>query len=467
MLTIKDILEASLGKLLNGKQNTKPRNYEFDSREVREGTFYIPIKGKNKDGHNYILECIKKGASGFLIQKDFKDKEKTIKESILLNKEIIIIEVENVEKSFFLMGQKNREKHITTPIVAITGSVGKTSTREIIASVLEEKFSVLKTEKNYNNHLGIPFMLLKIDKQQVCVIEIGINRVGEMESLSNLVKPDIVVITNVGLSHIENFKSLETTYNEKIKICEKLKAGGFCIVNADDERLFKIKEKPDIKIVKYGIKNDEEYIVDNINLAEEKISFDIIDNNKAINVKINDIGNHNVLNAMAAIKVGKLFDLSIKEILKGIAKYRNFDQRMKKEKMANECVLINDAYNASYDSVISGLNTIEKLSANKKILIIGDLLELGKYSKTTHSKIGKKINSMNINTIITYGIKSEDIYKEITRKTINKYKTSNMEELLKIAYKEIEKGSLIYIKASNGMKLYEISEKLLRNKTKY
>ncbi len=462
MLEVKDIVNVSGGKLLNGVENTTPKSYEFDSRKAEKGTFFIPIKGENTDGHKYIVECVKKGGIGFLIQREIEDKDKIIKESIEINSNVLIIEVEDTKKTFFLMGEKNREKHINIPIVAITGSVGKTSTREMISNVLEIKYNVLKTEQNYNSHIGIPYMLLKMDKQDLCVIEVGIDKIGEMKESSNAVKPDIAIITNIGLSHVENFGSLDVTYREKIKICDGLNPGGICIVNGDDERLAHMQENYKGNLIKYGIKNDDVYKIDKINVKEYNVEFEIRSEKEKENIVINDIGNHNVSNAMAAVKVGQLFNMNINQIKQGIANYRNFEKRMSKQNIKNKSIVINDAYNASYDSVMSGLETINKIPSEKKIVIIGDILELGNYSKDTHSKIGENVNEFNIDIVITYGKSSEGIYDNINNKRIRKYKAENKEEILEIVDKEMVENTLIYVKASNGMKLYEVSDEIIK-----
>ncbi len=211
MLYVREIVELTCGKLINGDENTTPKSYEFDSRQVYANDFFIPIKGEKLDGHKYITDCVKKGAIGFLIYEKLESKDAIIKESLEINNKVIIVEVKDTQKAFFEMGKGNREKNIEIPVIAITGSVGKTSTREIISSVLETKYKVLKTEKNYNSYIGIPYMLLKIENQDVCVIEIGIDKIGEMDQMGEAVKPDVAVITNIGLSHVENFKSIEVT----------------------------------------------------------------------------------------------------------------------------------------------------------------------------------------------------------------------------------------------------------------
>ena len=240
LLNINEIVKASNGVLVNGDERIIPQNYKIDSRELENNDFFIPIVGENVDGHNYIIDCVKKGTIGFFISKSCKNKEEIIKESISIKHDVCIIEVEDTEKALCDIGTYNRNKHIDIPIIAITGSVGKTSTREMIASMLLEKYNVLVTERNYNSIIGLPIMMLKIDNQDICVLEAGINHIGEMDILTKILKPDICVITNIGNAHIGIMGSRENIFKEKLKITDNIKGLKKLIVNGDDEYLSKI-----------------------------------------------------------------------------------------------------------------------------------------------------------------------------------------------------------------------------------
>ena len=184
MLKVREILEATKGKLINGNENIDIKKYEIDSRMLEEDTFFIPLKGEKVDSHQFILQCVKKKASGFFIESNYKDKDEIIEKSKTINANIIIIEVMDTQKALVDLAIYNRQKHIEVPVIAITGSVGKTSTREMIASVVERKYSMLVTKKNYNSNIGLPLMMLELDKQEVCVLEAGMNHKDEMNELS-------------------------------------------------------------------------------------------------------------------------------------------------------------------------------------------------------------------------------------------------------------------------------------------
>ena len=232
MLKVKELLEATNGKLLNGNLEDEINDYKIDSREVKSGDFYIPIVGENVDGHRFINDTVKNNCSGFFVSNiDSIDIQK-IKE---VNKDIIIIEVEDTKKALVDIGIFNRNKHKYIEVVAITGSVGKTSTREIVSSVLSQQKNILVTEKNMNSYIGMPLMTLKLEDQEMAVLEAGIDFVGEMDILNKLLVPDVAVVTNIGTSHIGKFGSQDIIFQEKTKIANGLKGKKILLLNGDDQ----------------------------------------------------------------------------------------------------------------------------------------------------------------------------------------------------------------------------------------
>ena len=256
-------------------------------------------------------------------------------------------------------GEYNRNKHIDIPVIAVTGSVGKTSTREMIASVLSTQKNVLVTKANYNSLIGTPIMALQIKDQDACVFEIGTDSFGEIEKLSNLIKPDIGVITIIGTAHIGIFGSRENIFKEKIQITSHMKNNSTLIVNADDDYLGSLESIKNINIVKFSKKD-----IISIN-QNDNISFKILVYGKEENITLNQIGMHNVKNAICAIKVAEKLGISKDNIIKGIGNYKNFSRRMEKIVLKNNITLIDDTYNASIDSMKSGLQTINNLPRKK------------------------------------------------------------------------------------------------------
>ena len=326
MLKVTDILKATNGKLINGNKELMITNYKIDSREVNNGDFFIPLSGEKTDGHKYLDMVIDKGCCGFFVAKDKID-ALNIKEYLIKNKNLIIIEVEDTLIALHSIGEYNRDIHISIPIVAVTGSVGKTSTREIISSVLSQEKKVMTTEKNMNGNIGLPLMTLKLQDQDVGVFEAGVDFVGEMDILTKILKPEIAVITNIGTSHIGKFGSKDIIYQEKTKIANGLVGRKILLLNKDDEYLKNYKND-NVNIEFYSI-NDAK----NIKMNNDYIEFDTYIYNKLEHLKINDIGEHNVLNSLIAIKIGQLYNISSKNIIKGIDKYRNFSRRQRKKKL--------------------------------------------------------------------------------------------------------------------------------------
>lgn len=461
MLSIEEIAKASNGNLISGNSKKEIKKYCMDSRIATKDDFFIPLVGENVDADDYIIECVQKNIVGYFINSNYHDKEKVIKESIKINSNICIIEVNNSEEALYSIGSYNRQKHIDIPVIAVTGSVGKTSTREMIYNVLFEKYNILKTEKNYNSLIGVPFMLLKIENQDACVLETGISEFNEMEKISKAVKPDIAVITIIGTSHIGNFKTQENIFKEKSKIYSYLRPNGYIVINGDDKYLKTIKfnDANNINksnIIEYSIKD-----TNNIEEKEDSIKFTAKIYDKSVDLTINALGKHNIYNALCAIKIGQLFKIEQDKIIEGIGKYRNFERRMQKITLANGCVLIDDAYNASYDSIISGLNTVNTMKYNKKIVVIGDILEQGEKAEQIHRRIGKIFKDLSIDYIYTYGSNSKYIYEEIKKyKKENVFWFNNKTELLVKIKEHILPDTLIYFKASNGMNFKELIDNI-------
>ncbi|MDD3303292.1 MAG: UDP-N-acetylmuramoyl-tripeptide--D-alanyl-D-alanine ligase [Clostridia bacterium] len=463
MLNINEIVKACNGRLYNGDGNFIPKSYEIDSREIKSGDFFIPLIGENTDGHCYIIDCVKKNVSGFFISSKYDNKEKIIEESKALNPNVCIIEVEDTLKALVSAGKYNREKHRDIPIVAITGSVGKTSTREMVASILSQKYTTLVTKKNYNSNIGISIMCLLIDCQEVCILEAGIDKFDEMEELSELLKPDVVVITLIGTSHIGTFKTQENIFSEKLKLTNHIKGISKVITNGDDKYLSTLTSNNNYDVIKVSIDN-----VGNIITGEDYLKFVTTIYNEKLEVKVNQIGNHNIYNTLMGIKVGETFNVSKEDIIRGIADYKNFVGRMQKNTI-NGITLIDDTYNASNESMRSGLITVYNLTAKRKIAVLGDMFDLGENANEIHKKLASIFDIVNYNYIYTLGDKMKLMAKEAGRYMDETHIKcfDERDKLVAELIKEIREGDVVYFKASNGMKfttLYNEIERMLEQK---
>lgn len=457
MLNISELEIATKGRIVNGSGKVVPSQYITDSRESEQEAFYVPIVGAKVDGHTFILDCVKRGIVGYFISSHYEKKDYVIAESIRINKDICIIEVEETSKALYDSGVYNREKHIDIPIVAVTGSVGKTSTREMIASVLKQEKNILVTKKNYNSYIGLPIMMLQLDNQDLCVFEVGIDHIGEMEQLSYLVKPDVAAITMIGTAHIGIFGNQDVIFQEKLKITNNIKGMATLIVNGDDPYLKTVRNTDNYVVKQFKIENARK-----IEQHEDRICFKTNIHHHEEDIQINEIGNHNIYNALCAIKIAELFDYRTENIIQGIAEYRNFKGRLEKKKLKDDIIIIDDTYNASIDSMVSGLVTVDKLTGGRKIAILGDMFELGEYSQTLHEKIGEVFKDLHFDLLYTLGEASQNIAKEaskyLPKDCVKAFE--DKEVLLEQLKQQMQPGDILYFKASNLMKFSELIQKL-------
>ena len=456
MLNVDELIKATKGILLNGNKSIKPLSYEIDSRNIKKGDFFIPLKGANTDAHKYIIDCVKKGIIGYFIDENFENFDKINNEAISINSDICIISVSDTLQALINSGKYSRQKHIDIPVVSVSGSVGKTSTREMIVSVLKEEMKVLVTKKNFNSNIGTSLMCLEMQKQDVCVLEAGIDKFGEMQELSEILQPDIVVLTNIGTSHIGTFKTKENIFSEKSKIINCIKGIKKVITNGDDIYLSSLVSNDKYDVEKISVDN-----VDNINALEDSLEFETRIYGDKVKVKISQIGNHNIYNALVAIKVAECFNLKKQNIIKGIANYKNFVGRLQQINV-NGIILIDDTYNASSESMRSGLLTVNKLKAKRKFAVLGDMFDLGEFSDEIHSKICEMFSITKYDFLYTLGEKAKIIAngtkQYIKPKNIKSF--DNADELVDEIVKEAKSGDMIYFKASNGMNFKSIVEKV-------
>ena len=453
MLSLKEILIATKGNLILGNEK-EIKNYSISSNEIAEKCMFIPLKGEKTDGHKYILNAVKNKAIGFFINKDYIDKEKIIKETQKENSYLKIIEVDDTLEELKNMGRFVRNKHLDIPVIAVTGSVGKTSTREMINSVITQKYNVLKTIKNYNSDIGISLMLLKYTNEEIMLLETGMDGKGQLEEISSIIKPDICVITNIGTAHIGILGSKENIFNAKMEITKSMSKKGKLFINGDDEYLNKVKYK---NIQKVYLENAK-----NILIKEEKTEFDYNINGKYEHFVINAPGKYQIYNAMLAIELGIELGINKEKIIKGVESYINFEKRMQKYKLNENLILIDDSYNASLVSMENGLEVIDKYISDNKIIVLGDMLELGDYSVSIHKELASYIEKYNFSQIYLYGKEIENTYKVLKNKE-NVIHSTDIEKISETIIKNINRipgKTIIYFKASNGMKLYKIIENI-------
>ena len=327
---------------------------------------------------------------------------------------------------------------------------------------MSQKYKTLKTEGNNNNNIGLPLTILKLKDHEALVIEMGMNHFGEISLLTNIAKPTLAVITNIGTSHIGNLGSRENILKAKLEILEGMKIPRV-IINNDNDLLHKWYEenKEKIEIHTYGINNSSDVIAEKIELGEEKSKFVAKTSSEKVNIDVPVGGEHFVYNALCGFMVGKVLGLTSKEIQNGISKFELTKKRMDIRALKNGATLINDSYNASYESMKASLKYLSNRTDLRKIAVLGDMLELGEFSKELHEKVGEEVANNNIDILICRGKFAKDIISKASKnKKTQCILLQNNEEILSKLKEILREGDVVLIKASNGMKFYEICQKL-------
>lgn len=409
------------------KTDLKISGFSTDSRTITTNNVFIPLKGINYDGELYLEEASKYASIVFTTNT-------SVNNIIKNNPNIGIIKVDNTLEAYKKIAKYYRN-NFTGDVIAITGSNGKTTSKELIYSILNTKYKVFKTYKNYNNIIGVCKMILELKDEDIAVFELGMNHKGEINEMVNILKPDIGIITNIGTSHIGNLKTKENILSAKLEIINNnIK---LLVLNKDDKYLEKVSFN---KTLWYSM-SDIKY-----KLLEDKIVVDY--NDEEIN--INAYGKNNVSNISLAINIAKYYELTNEQIKKGLENYTSF--RIKKINY-KDILIIDDTYNANYESMVMGIEYVNNLEYKNKILVLGDMLELGDDSIYYHKELGTYIRNTSINKVYTYGNFSK--YIGLTCQKIS-YHYNDIDELVKVLSTEIDKDLVIYFKASRGMKLEKV-----------
>lgn len=431
-MNLSKLAEITNGKIYNNK-NINIKNIKIDSNQITEGDLFIAIIGQNKDGHDYIESAIKNGASAVITSKEIPNQIPYIK----------------VADTTIALGQiASYIKEVShTKLIAITGSTGKTTTKELVYSLLKNKYSVLKTNKNQNNHIGVPLTLLKIKNEDFCIVEMGMNHLGEISYLSKLAKPDLAVITNIGSSHIGNLGSKENILKAKLEIKDGLK--GDLIVSGDDSYLNKISA------IKVGFNDGNDFKAYNLETDLMRSSFWINYQNEEYQIKVN-LPAHLIDDVLISIYIALKYEINIQDIINTLEKFQNISMRLTVKKI-NTNTIISDCYNSSFESLTGDLTMLAPYK-QKKLLILGDIAEAGKFSKIIHKNLKPFIQKLQNYELILIG-------PEMMNLQVNKAKhfKNYKEALIYLKDKEI-KNTLILIKGSRIMKLENISDFFLESK---
>ncbi len=440
MFNIEEINGAVRGKIIHNNHK-EIDNVSINSNDIKNNTLFIPILGEKHNGHDFVCNVIKSGCNAVLINSKYTDKDNIIEKC--KNSDVSVIEVNDTLKALQDLAHYNRIKNKDTKVIAITGSNGKTSTKDLIYDVLKYDYNVLKTEGNLNNHIGLPLTLLKLNNHDICILEMGMNHFGEIETLSNIAEPDVAIITNIGTAHIGILGSKDNILKAKMEITVGLKENGLLFINSEDEYLNRVGLNSHYTTCRYGF-NDS---IKNLNLS-----------------KVGEFP----INVVLAYEISKVFNIKLNKFKKYLKLHKTPKMRMEKTKIKNN-IIINDSYNANYDSMKFGIENIIKNYGNKNyqlLLYLGDMLELGEWSSYYHREIGKLINNSNIDVLYVSGNDIKYILDEVSNDNIIKkeFKLSNdNSNIICDIINEIKlnKKNVIYFKASRGIGLDKIVDELL------
>lgn len=413
----------------------------IDTRKITKGCLFICIKGERFDAHQFAQEALQKGAAAVMIDED-------------INPNGAFVKVENTAKALLQLGGYYRSK-FDIPVVALTGSVGKTTTKEFTHLVVNAKYNAIKTQGNLNNEIGLPQMLFQIDNSvEAAVIEMGMNHFGEISRLVTATKPTIGLITNIGVSHIENLGSREGILKAKLEITEGLKEGAPLILNGDDDMLSTVKSSKH-KIYFYGIHNGD-FKADNIVEKDNNTSFTVNYFGNSQSIVIPTIGIHNVYNALAAFAVGYFLGVNQKDAADALASYIPAGMRQRVVRIG-KITSIEDCYNASPDSMRAALKTLNDIKGKKKIAVLGDMLELGDYAKTAHQAVGKIVAENNVDYLLAYGSNAKYyVSSAVEAGCKNAFLFDDKEQLAEKLLEIAEPEDVVIFKGSRGMKLEDI-----------
>ncbi len=419
-----------------------------DSRDVKPGSIFVALCGDKFDGHNFVKTAIEKGAVFAVVQKE--DDYGT--ENLLF--------VKTTRQAFLDIAGLYRSK-FSPKVIAVTGSVGKTTTREMIAAVVKSKYKTLKTENNLNNEVGVPKTILELDSSiEALVLEFGMVNLGEIRELTVPAKPDIAVITCIGTCHIENLGSRENIKKAKLEIVEGLKKGGTLILNKDNDMLRNICF-PELNVVYYAIGDKSADITaENINEHDGMTDFEIVCSSGRYGARIPCIGEHNVLNALGGFGAGVAAEIPPEQCAAALWNFKATGMRQKM-KSCRGVTVVEDCYNANPDSVKAAMQTLGSqrlVPGAKKIAVLGDMLELGTVAEESHLEAGKNAAEA-ADMLFCFGKLSELIVKGAKKAGLSEsYHFKSKGELTEKLRETAKPGDMVWLKASRGMRFEDIAE---------
>ncbi|MBN1823175.1 MAG: UDP-N-acetylmuramoyl-tripeptide--D-alanyl-D-alanine ligase [Endomicrobiales bacterium] len=451
---IRELVNATRGEFMLGDPHGHVKNISIDTRGIKKGDFFFAISGKNFDGHNFLKQAIDKKAAGLVISRSDVDFGTPAPVNPVFP---AIIKVKDTTKALGDLAGYYRKKW-EIPVIAVTGSNGKTTTKEMLYSILSKKGPTLSTVGNFNNQIGLPLTLFQIDSShKYAVVELGTSWPGEIERLTEIAAPEAGIITNIGACHLENFKNKEGVLKEKSSLIDGLPSGGFVVLNADDQYLSRLN--PQVETIRYGINTKTNVFAADIKLWPGFPEFRLHLNGNVTDIKLPMYGKFNIYNALAAASCAWKLGMGMDIIKSGIESFSLPKMRMEVTTLVSGAVVINDAYNSNPFSVRESVQSfIQAFPDKNKIVVLGDMLELGSEAEAEHEKLGDFLATQSLSQIFLYGpmmIKAIDGLKGVPAEHYLK-----KEDLEGELDRHLVSDTVVLFKASRGMHLEEVVENI-------
>lgn len=449
--TVAEICQVTGGTLVSGSAQ------EFsgvctDSRKIRACELFIALSGEQFDGHKFVSQVVEQGASGVLVSCSVTALPDTV---------AVILCRDTLQALQDLAAYHRRRFNI--PLLAITGSNGKTTTKDMVAALLASRLRVLKTQANFNNEIGLPQTLLAMNADhQVAVVEMGMRGLGQITALTQIARPTAGIVTTVSETHLELLGTLENIAAAKAELVEAVEPDGFVVLNADNPYVAAMADKARCTVITFGIHNVSDVHGENIQNLPDGVSFDCCYQGKRFPVKVPALGKHNVMNALASLAAGFMLGMNEQDMVLGLAQFMPSGMRMAIERVGSYQV-INDAYNASPLSTVSALTTLVALKMGRTVAVLGDMLELGSIAEDAHREVGKTVASLAVDLLVTVGPLGRFIAAGARENGHQAtFDCQNQAEALQILQSKLVSGDVILIKGSRGMRMEQLIPQLAR-----
>ena len=446
-LSLNEIIKVTNAES-NSNENIFFDGVTTDSRKICDGTLFVALKGEKFNGEDFVEDAFKKGATAAIVSKNF---DKKISDGIILKVDDTLTAYQKIAGAW--------RDRFNIPIFAITGSTGKTTTKDLTAAVLSELGKILKTSANFNNEIGVPMTLLELNEEhKAAVVEIGMRGLGQIKSLAKIVKPTVAIVTNVNETHMELLGSIENIAKAKGELVESIQAGGTVILNVDNPYVANMIKlvKPGVKIITNGIEKNADLKAENVVTGEASTDFDLLYKGKIFHFDLPIIGRHNVSNTLAAIAAGMTVGLLYQKSQRGLLSFATTKMRFEVIRR-DRITIVNDAYNASPASMRAAIKTSAELYNSRKIAVLGDMFELGDIAEKAHREIGEYVAENNFEILITIGELAKFIAEGAKAAGMkNVFVTDSHEDAAKILRSILQAYDVVLFKASHGMHLEKI-----------